>query len=368
MKRRLRGARPRTILAVAALSVLAILAVAAASASLHGLPSLDLADQPDVPANAAPAKAPTGPRLAVPERPGPSRASPGPGQNVIALPGGVHPVTATLTVGSAVRTYDVFAPPTGTAKVPALVVLHGSRVSTGLEESRDGLVELALAGKALVVYPVGFRESWNAGACCGPAHAAGMNDIGFLTSLVHKVAVDPGVTAVYLVGYSNGGRMAFDLVCSQPKLVSAFVVVSAVPVVPCPTGPPVSLLEMVGTVDPILSYDASVPRHIVNGYVEPTVTEATGLWRRRDGCSAQSFAARTGILHLETWNHCSGGSVVELGTFVGAGHAWPAGGGATPSGADVAWTFLTTPHSPSSPPPRSPSPHVSPAPPEPLVH
>jgi polyhydroxybutyrate depolymerase len=269
------------------------------------------------------------------------------------LPDGIVAVRATMTVGAMVRKYDVFAPPAVAGqRIPALVVLHGRKVSVALEESRDGLIQLARQGKALVVYAQGYGESWNAGACCGPAQAAHVDDRAFITNLIRSLAGHPTVSAVYLVGYSNGGRMAYDIVCSHPGLVRSFVVVAAVPGSACPSGPPISLLEMVGKLDPILRYDASSPHH--PGLPETTVAEGVAAWRKRDGCTEQSATQAAGNLRLQVWAHCSGSAVVVLGTYQGAGHAWPPGGGGAPAGADVLWRFLTTPRAPI-PIPASPS-------------
>lgn len=321
-----------------------IVAVAAVSAELHPrLPDLDLAG------SAEDHPRPAATRLARVPAVGVASPSAMPGAvggllgSPPALPSAVAPITATVTVGGLERRYDLFAPTNATGKVPALVVLHGARTSLGLEESRDGLIQLAQAGKALVVYPLGYLESWNAGACCGPAHAARVNDLAFVTGLVRAVGARPDVSTVYLVGYSNGGRMAFDAVCSSPKLVSSFVVLSAVPVVACPPGAPVSFLEIVGTADPILSYSTAVPHKVINGYTEPTVTDEVAAWRRRNGCTAAMLTGRAGTLVLASWTHCAGGSIVAFGTYEGGGHAWPAGDATTPSGAEVLWRFLTNP-------------------------
>jgi len=334
----------RRILALGVVVVLLLGTAATVSAS-RGLPDFDLAG--DVFGHGPPPRRglarhlPAVTSTAVPAGSVVGRA-PGP-PPIPSLPDGVTPTTASITEGTTVRTYDLFSPPEGTGRVPVLVVLHGRKTSLRLEESRDGLVQLAHQGKATVVYPAGYGQSWNAGACCGPAQAAGVDDLSFLTDLIRNVGSRPDVSVVYLVGYSNGGRMAYDLVCAHPKLVSSFVVVAAVPVVACAPGAPVSLLEMVGSVDPILAYDAKAPRLHINGYPEPTVTDQVALWRKRDGCTIKASSQTTGTFLLQTWSHCNGGSVVALGTYEGAGHAWPTGGGGVPSAADVLWRFLTAP-------------------------
>jgi polyhydroxybutyrate depolymerase len=341
--------------------VLVVLGCATVVSAARGMPDLDLAEVFGREAPALHAVA-THTVVAPPTKQLPPASSIGRGPVTLptpVLPEGITPVTSSVTVGGMVRTYQVFSPPAGAAgRVPALVVLHGRKSSVTLEESRDGLVQLAKQGKAIVVYPAGYGQSWNAGACCGPAKLAGVDDRSFLTDLIRSIGGRPDVSAVYLVGYSNGGRMAYDIVCAHPHLVSSFVVVAAVPVIACPAGPPVSLLEIVGTLDPILSYDAASPRQHVSGYRERTVVDQVALWRKRDGCSAASSTQATGTFRLETWSRCTGGSVVALGTYQAAGHAWPAGGGGLPSGADVLWRFLTAPRA-TTPVPPSPTPSSS---------
>lgn len=354
----------RRIIAVGVIALVMLAGAGSISAS-RGLPDLDLAG--DASHGAPPRRAalrhpagvtvtaiPTGIKAGIEEGPVVGRAPlplPDP-----PLPYGVTPTTSSITIGTMVRTYDVFSPPAGTGSVPALVVLHGRKTSLTLEESRDGLVELAHQGKATVVYPAGYGESWNAGACCGPAQVAGVDDLSFLTDLIRSLGSQPNVSAVYLVGYSNGGRMAYDVVCAHPKLVSSFVVVAAVPVVACAPGAPVSLLEMVGSVDPLIAYDAKAPHQHINGYPEPTVTDVVALWRKRDGCSIASSKQTTGTFQLQTWSHCQAGSVVGFGTYAGAGHAWPGGGHGAPSGADVLWRFLTAPRATTPVPEATPLP------------
>jgi pimeloyl-ACP methyl ester carboxylesterase len=70
---------------------------------------------------------------------------------------------------------------------------------------------------------------------------------------------------VDLVGYSNGGKLAYDVVCRRPSLVAAVAVVAAVPVAPCPAGAPVSLLQVARTADPQVRYDGA-PGATVNGF------------------------------------------------------------------------------------------------------
>jgi len=96
--------------------VLVVLGVAVVVSASRGMPDLDLAQGVfgrEAPAVHAVAKHPA---VAVP----PKQLSPGIGIGrgpvtppTLVLPDGITPVTASVTVGGMVRTYDVFSPPRG---------------------------------------------------------------------------------------------------------------------------------------------------------------------------------------------------------------------------------------------------------------
>lgn len=271
---------------------------------------------------------------ASPTPPGPSPTPPGP----------VVPVTETLSVGGVVRTYQVLAQQPTAARVPALIVLSGANVTLTAEQERDDLIPYAQQGKAVLVYPLPYDGTWNAGACCGLAEASGINDVGFIVALVKAIQAQHNISTVALIGYSNGGRLAYRVVCSDPTLVSSFTVISAVPSAICPAGPPVSLLDLDHPNDPFVSFDNAGVQHWEGPFREVSVTDEVAAWRQRDGCTAQDDASVTGEVHVDLWAHCSSGSSVELGAYTQAdGHSWPQAAPGTPSGADLIWSFVTNP-------------------------
>ncbi|MGH2719760.1 MAG: alpha/beta hydrolase family esterase [Actinomycetota bacterium] len=266
------------------------------------------------------------------------------------LPAGVTEVTSTMKVGQLLRSYETFKPskaPSG--KVPALVVLHGSGVPLWLEVERDGLLPLVASGKATLVYPDGYLRTWNAGVCCGAAAYAGVDDVGFITQVIDAVARNQLVSDVDLAGFSNGGRMAYRMVCTDPRLVKAFVVVDAVAAVDCAPGPAVSLLQIDGTQDGIVAYDSNDAPHVVGSFVEPTATQQVASWSRRDGCSGDITSRTMGDLNLIAWLDCTNGTAVQFATYEGLPHGWPQGGPGTPSAAAELWSFVNSPV--SVPPP-----------------
>src|SRR5580700_6459380 len=155
-------------LAVAALAVLTVLAGLAGCADATGAAAGALS-----PASARPAAATT-PTVAT------------------------RTTTQSIKVGGLTRTWVQIAP-AGAATEPIIVVLSGISASAGAEMARDGLLGLPATGRAELVYPSGYANSWNAGGCCGWAAKRHVDDVAFLQALVAHV--DPGHRRpLYLAG------------------------------------------------------------------------------------------------------------------------------------------------------------------------
>lgn len=304
-------------------------------------PSVASAPQPTLPATAAtPAPTPT----PAPVRPAPvHKATPPPllppppaPVHAAPLPPPPGPTTSvgTITAGGRVRQYLVYAPAGAAASsTPILVVLHGVAATAQLEAQRDDLLPLWNSGQAELVYPMGVGNSWNAGGCCGVAAADGVDDVDFLRALIP--ALDPGhARPIYLIGYSNGGRMVYTMVCDAPGLVNGFGVVNAVPVQACANPQPATVLQIAGTADPEVAYQ---PGDHGDEFV-PVTTQVAAL-RSADGCPSTAETGSQGQMTMTVWS-CGDGTRVEFASYAGGTHAWPIGNATTPGAPRVIWTFL----------------------------
>jgi polyhydroxybutyrate depolymerase len=247
-----------------------------------------------------------------------------------------------LTEGGIARRYLVVRPPDRSARrLPVVVVLHGRSATPELEEQRTGFP--ALTGPAILVYPAGYQESWNAGACCAGAHAAGVDDVAFVTDVVHRVlASQPDADAgrVFLVGFSNGGKMAFLLTCGQPALFRAVAVVGAVPVAPCSQPPSVPFAELAFDQDPLLTLTPAQPPKPVNGFPQASLEDEVAALRTANQCQAAGRSDVQGTLTVTRWTDCRSGHPVEFGLYRGNAHVWPTGDASTPSAEQVIWSFF----------------------------
>jgi polyhydroxybutyrate depolymerase len=250
--------------------------------------------------------------------------------------------TDRVTVDGLERTYVLVRPAQASpTKMPVLVVLHGRNMTpAGAEELTSFL---PVVGPAIVVYPEGFGRSWNAGACCGEAHAMGTDDVAFVEAVVHRTLQterDASSHGVYLAGYSNGGRMAFRLACEAPQLFAGVAAVEAVSVYSCAHPKPVSLVEVASSDDPLLAVDAHRPEKVVNGFREPTVDHLVAQWRQTDGCPGAGRTTVLGTLTQTSWSSCKGGTRLAYALYAGGTHAWPRGDADTPSAERVVWSFF----------------------------
>jgi poly(3-hydroxybutyrate) depolymerase/surface polysaccharide O-acyltransferase-like enzyme len=258
-------------------------------------------------------------------------------------PAGTSASLEDVRIGGLVRSFQVIRPEQPTAaRLPALVVLHGVSATIGYEEERDGFLPLVSSGQLIVAYAVGFEQSWNAGTCCGAAAVQDIDDVSFLTALADRLAADPGVDPdrISLLGYSNGGKMAYRMACERPNAYTSVTVVLGIPAIACSDGPSVPVLQIAVMDDNEIPYAPGDRPYTANGAILTPVTSETAYWRDRDDCAPASDVRTTGMLRIEEWSRCDRGARVELATYASGGHYWPAGDVSTPAAGQVAWDFV----------------------------
>lgn len=231
-----------------------------------------------------------------------------------------------LSSGGLARTSRLHVPQSYDPNRPTMLVLnfHGSSSNgvqeefytrTDVQSDRDGF---------LIGYPEGSQpgsqNGWNGGSCCGLAAENDVDDVGFVSDLIDAIAADYCVDPkrIYATGMSNGGFISQRLGCELADRIAAIAPVAgtfALPPEDCHPSRPVPVLEIHGTLDPLVPY---------NG--EPgisSVADTIAVWRDRDGCGPSSqITFAQGDATCEAWS-CREHSDVELCTINEGGHTWP---------------------------------------------
>jgi polyhydroxybutyrate depolymerase len=248
-----------------------------------------------------------------------------------------------MTAAGLKRSYEVIAPTKGLpASAPIIVFLSGIYSTVAAEVSRDDLVPYVTSDQAELVYPVGYDESWNAITCCGEAAAKNVNDVAFLEALVPKVDLGHA-RPIYLVGFSNGARLAYRIACDDPGLFDEYAMVKGEPTPGCVMRKPVTILQLASVNDPEVPYKPGD-----HGSVEslPMTTLVAEL-HKSESCPAKSTTLHSGQLTLTTWTGCADGTRLGFAVWPGGLHSFPRPPASSPAASQAIWSFFTqTPFAP----------------------
>lgn len=239
------------------------------------------------------------------------------------------------------RTFRAHPPPGGSAagRRPLLVVLHGGGSSGAGMEEVTGFSRIADREGLYVVYPDGIGgphglgRAWNAGGCCGPPAWFGVDDAGYVESLVDALEqrwpIDPGRR--FLVGYSNGGMLAYRMATTSRHRFAGLAVYAATmtgwgPLIapefddPLPDHP-TTVIAIHSYADPWVEYQGE--EH-VDG-IDVSFLHVGQFWAVAAGCPRRAVRRRAfgGSALVHHHRRCEGGTEVKQITLYHWDHEWP---------------------------------------------
>lgn len=294
----------------------------------------------------------------------------------------------TVSVGNITRSFVVHLPQ-GYDKnqhYPMVLLLHGR------DQSADDMAHLTKFNQTadhygvIAVYPVGYERHWNigiepevaappmmrrrrggfgypgagypGGGYPGGGYPGGgyppsgggyppsggengrnrtqVNDLAFFDAMLDKLSSEyPVDTArIYVAGFSDGGFMAFRLGCEMSRRFAAVASISAE--MPkgmkdfCSPNPPISLLMMNGTVDPVVPYYGGSGH--AGSYPTMSAEDSAKEWVKYDACSAKPEHTKLpprekgGMeTNIYKFGDCQAGTEVQRYSIEGAGNTWPGG-------------------------------------------
>lgn len=217
---------------------------------------------------------------------------------------------------------------------PLVLVLHGFGANGFAQAAYLGLSDLPARDEAFVIAPDGTPNStgrlfWNADPACCDFDGQNPDDVAYLGGLIDDVVaawpVDPA--AVYVVGHSNGGFMAYRLACERADVIAAIAPLAGLAAsnaAGCVPSRPVHVLHLHGTADATVPYTAGG-----TGIGTVGAEGSVGQWAAHNGCGTTRTAGElldleSSVAGAETQPHttdgCPADGAVELWRMEGAGH------------------------------------------------
>lgn len=222
------------------------------------------------------------------------------------------------------RAFVVDLPDVPDGPRPLLFAFHGWGGDPDQLEGTTRIASIAVSRGYVVVRPVGFNKSFDAGACCGLASETHVDDVGLVraivASLTRDACIDPG--RVYATGFSNGGFLSHRLGCEAADLFTAVAsVAGTLGIEHCTPSRPVAVLQIHGKADGIVPFAGNSAK----GWRSVAFTIDT--WTRALRCEPE--AAEETYLHggarCVRNAACAEGTEVTLCRDENAAHTWPGG-------------------------------------------
>lgn len=218
---------------------------------------------------------------------------------------------------------------------PTIIILHGATISAERMARASGFAEAAAERGFTAVFPEGKAQRWNDARNTGRSN---VDDVGFLNALAHQLIdakiADP--TRLYLAGISNGGMMAFTMICEpQSPFVGVATVIASLPSnlqATCHPPRPLAVVMMNGTADPMVPFGGGKVGFLGRRGTVLGVERTADIFAKAQGCGTHTQAMlpkmdkgeKTSV-KLLTWANCLPGSSLRLYEIVGGGHQIPGG-------------------------------------------
>ncbi|MHB1139301.1 MAG: CE1 family esterase, partial [Microthrixaceae bacterium] len=216
-------------------------------------------------------------------------------------------------------------------RLPVVVALHGLGVDRhALLNAADwrGAVE---QDRFVAVFPQGLANSWSMGPCCPPSNLIGVDDVGFLDTVLAEVSARPDVdpSRRYLTGFSNGGVMAYAVACARPDVYVSVAPMAGSNLTGCHPDRPMSLLHQHSDPDVVVPFDGQPTlTQLLSSADFPDVPSSVAAWAAANGCSATPVVEELSDgVERTRWTGCGDDTRVELVRIPGRGHLWPEVGG-----------------------------------------
>lgn len=235
-----------------------------------------------------------------------------------------QPVERHLQIQGVDRQYFVFDAHQQ-KQAPLVLVLHGGG-GNGLRmlkrwqsvAQREGLI---------IVAPNAEKNTWNAVGCCGQGQQQQNADAAFiqqvLKSTQQNYSIDP--YHIYIVGFSNGGMLTYQLIAQNRTPFAAAAVVSAAMFAwqPQPQAA-MPLLVIHGVQDQVVPIDGGMSqmRFVARTQAQPflSLNQTLNIWKKTNHCQNKNLISTSNTLSIWQYTVCQADLQVNILKLTG--HTW----------------------------------------------
>lgn len=208
-----------------------------------------------------------------------------------------------------------------------MILLHGLGAGPQVVFTGGSWADAVSKHRILVETPSGVQNSWNAGGCCLPARALGVDDVAYLDAVLDDAVKRPNVDPdrIFLVGQSNGGMMAYRYACTKGNRLAGLASVTGTNVSGCEPNAPISVFNAHGTADDTVPYNGGTSLAgviVAGGTTFPAVPTAVAATASSMGCGPTAADGGSTPVSTKTWTGCRDGVSVELVTVSAGRHDW----------------------------------------------
>jgi len=244
---------------------------------------------------------------------------------------GQQTINASINHGGITRDYILYVPNSYVTGNQVLLVFnfHGYSSNATQQMWYGDFRAIADTAGFIIVHPEGTLDNsgvthWNVGW-----GGSTVNDINFTSTLIDSIASEYSINLdrVYSTGMSNGGFMSYQLACELSDRIAAIASVTGSMNLgwfnSCNPSHPMPVMEIHGTLDPTVSYNAS-------SFTE-SIPNIMDFWENFNNCN--STAIVTNVPNTNTadgctaehqiWENGSNGVAVEHYIIIDGEHSWP---------------------------------------------
>ncbi|WP_370402691.1 alpha/beta hydrolase family esterase [Sulfitobacter sp. JB4-11] len=225
------------------------------------------------------------------------------------------------------REYIAYLPanPGARSSWPVLMAFHPAFATATDFERIAGFQNARGAQNFIVVYPNGFRRSWNVGKCCGGAQRRGLDDLGFFSAIMADLnTIVPVEPRAYVTGFSNGAMLAYALACKRSNSIAAVAPSGATIALSnqnCNPGRPIPVFHLHGREDTFAPFSGGQSEFKRVGK-QPAVTDGIAFMAKENRCTQKSQTTQPSGVTCTNWRGCPKGGEVTLCVVPGLGHLW----------------------------------------------